>query len=192
VNEEHHKPSLDDLEAQAHRPHDAPPPPDARDASDRPAVVAEVSTCIVGLVTVALAVVVFVNARGLRAVNEPLGPAFFPTAVAAGLALVGGWMAFSTRNYLITAFGSIRQWTLDLHHVLGIGMVVVTLVLAALFMPVVGFWLVALVIYTVSAIVLQAPISWRIPAVGAVLAGLIVLIFDRLIDLSLPAGPWGF
>jgi putative tricarboxylic transport membrane protein len=155
-------------------------------------VVAEVSTCIVGIVMVVLGVAVFVNARGLRAANEPLGPGFFPTLIAVGLALVGVWLVVSTLGYLVNAFSSVADWTLDVRRIGAIAVVLLTLVLAALLLPIVGFWLVATIIYMVAAVVLQAPLSWRIPAIGATLAGLIVLLFDRLIELSLPAGPWGF
>lgn len=184
--------SLDDLEAASRRPDDAPPPHDARAASERPGVVTEVSTCIVGLVMVVLGIAVFVNARGLRAVNEPLGPGFFPIVVAVGLVLVGAWLVVSARGYLVTAFRSVGDWTLDVRRIGGIAVVLVTIVLAAVLLPIVGFWLVATIIYTISAVILQAPLSWRVPAIGAILAGLIVLVFDRLIELSLPAGPWGF
>ncbi|MGE2737330.1 tripartite tricarboxylate transporter TctB family protein [Mycolicibacterium vaccae] len=192
MTEPRKKPTLDELETRTHRSDEAPPPPDARAASDRPGVVNEVSTGIFGLVMIALGIVVFVDARGLRAVNEPLGPGFFPTVVAIGLVAVGVWLAAEGWRYLLPAFGSVREWTLDVRRIGGIAIVLVTLVLCALLMPFVGFWLVATVLYTVSAVILQAPFSWRIPAIGAILAGLIVLLFDRLIDLSLPAGPWGF
>lgn len=192
MNAEHHKRSLDDMETQAIRPADAPPSPDARNASDRPGVVSEVSTCIVGVAMVALAAAVFVSARGLRPVNEPLGPGFFPMIIAAGLALVGAWLVWSGRRYVMTAFSAVGEWSLDKRRIGGIAVVLVTLISAALLMPILGFWLVATVVYTVSAMVLQAPRTWRLPAIGAILAGLIVLLFDRLIDLSLPAGPWGF
>lgn len=184
--------SLDDLEAAAGRRDDAPPTIDARDASDRPGVVAGASTCIVGVVMVALATAILLDARGLRPGNEPLGPRFFPTVVAAGLVLVGAWLVGSQWRYLVGAFSSVDTWSLDVRRIGGIGAVLLTLVLAALLMPVIGFWLVATAVYTVSAFVLQAPRSWRVPAVGATLAASIVLVFDRLIDLSLPAGPWGF
>lgn len=192
MNAEHQKHSLDDMEIRAIRPQDAPPSPDARNASDRPGVLSEVSTCIVGVAMVVLAVAVFVNARGLRAVNEPLGPGFFPTIIAVGLALVGAWLVWSGRQYVIPAFSAVGDWSLDKRRIGGIAVVLVTLIMAALLMPILGFWLVATVVYTISALVLQAPRTWRVPAVGAVLAGMIVLVFDRLIDLSLPAGPWGF
>jgi putative tricarboxylic transport membrane protein len=192
VNADKHQHSLDDMEVSATRPEDAPPPPDARNASDRPGVLSEVSTCFVGLVMVGLALAVFFNARGLRAVNEPLGPGFFPTIIAAGLAVVGVWLVWSGLRYVVTAFSAVGDWSLDKRRIGGIAVVLLTLVLAAVLMPVTGFWLVATAIYTVSALVLQAPRTWRIPAIGAILAGLIVLLFDRLIDLSLPAGPWGF
>jgi putative tricarboxylic transport membrane protein len=192
MNAEHHKHSLDDMEVQAIRPQDAPPSSDARNASDRPGVLSEVSTFIVGVVMVALGVAVFVNARGLRAVNEPLGPGFFPTIIAVGLALVGAWLAWSGREYVLPAFSAVGDWSLDKGRIGGIAVVLVTLIMAALLMPILGFWLVATVVYTASALVLQSPRTWRVPAVGAILAGLIVLLFDRLIDLSLPAGPWGF
>lgn len=47
-------------------------------------------------------------------------------------------------------------------------------------------------LFTAAAVLLGAPRFGRTVAYGWALAAIVFLVFDRLIGLSLPTGPWGF
>jgi putative tricarboxylic transport membrane protein len=69
---------------------------------------------------------------------------------------------------------------------------VVALVVFAFLLPVVGFVVTSTVLFVAAAMLLGAPELWRTVAFGWALSAIVFLVFDRLIGLSLPTGPWGF
>lgn len=62
----------------------------------------------------------------------------------------------------------------------------------ALLLPVLGYVVSSAALFTGAALLLGAPSTWRTLAYGWTLAAVVFLVFDRLIGLTLPTGPWGF
>jgi putative tricarboxylic transport membrane protein len=62
----------------------------------------------------------------------------------------------------------------------------------ALLLPLLGYVVTATALFVAAALLLGAPRDWRVIAWGWALAAVVFLVFDRLIGLTLPAGPWGF
>jgi putative tricarboxylic transport membrane protein len=144
---------------------------------------------LLGLLMVIGAVVVLVDAAGLRAPDDAvLGPAAAPTLIGVLLGLVGGALAFQGRRVLRTAAGlkgeARRLWRL--------GALVVILIAYAFLLPILGYVVCSAGLFTGAALLLGAPHPARIVAYGWTLAVLTFVVFDRLIGLTLPAGPWGF
>jgi len=71
------------------------------------------------------------------------------------------------------------------------GMVVV-LIAFALLLPLLGYVVCAALLFTGAALLLGAPRPLTVLAYGWTLAIVVFLVFDRLIGLALPVGPWGF
>jgi putative tricarboxylic transport membrane protein len=69
---------------------------------------------------------------------------------------------------------------------------VAALVAFALLLPVLGYVVCAAALFVAAAWLLDAPRDWRVPVWGWALAAVVFLVFDRLIGLTLPTGPWGF
>lgn len=169
----------------------APPSAVAARSVDHPAVVSGAVTVVVGLLLVVAAVVVLVDAASLRPTSEPLGPAAFPTIIGVLLALVGAALvAVNLRFALVVLRRGAGQMSPRLWAVLGL---LLGIVAYGVLLPFVGFTLVSVALFTAAATVLGSPRPWwRLALYGLVLAGVIVLLFDRVIGLALPAGPWGF
>jgi putative tricarboxylic transport membrane protein len=171
------------------------PPPVA--AGSYPAVVAGVSSLLVGAVMVIGAVLVIVDALRLPASTDPLGPAAFPLVIGGLLGVLGGGLVaanvrFATVLLRSRRSGIARGQLLDRGSLLRAALVLVALILFALVLPFAGFFLSAAALYVVGALLLGAPRGWHLPIAAVLIAGSVVLIFDRLIGLTLPAGPWGF
>ena len=140
---------------------------------------------LLGLVMVVAAVVVLVDAARLRDSDEALGPAAAPTLLGVLLGLIGGALAFQSRHFLRTP--EIRPARLG-----RLAVLVAALVAFAVLLPLMGFVVCAAGLFTVAALLLGAPRPARVAAYGWTLAVVVFLIFDVLIGLSLPTGPWGF
>jgi putative tricarboxylic transport membrane protein len=57
---------------------------------------------------------------------------------------------------------------------------------------VLGFVVTSTALFVAAAMLLGAPRTWHILAYGWALSAIVFLVFDRLIGLTLPSGPWGF
>ncbi|WP_433830338.1 tripartite tricarboxylate transporter TctB family protein [Actinoplanes sp. CA-015351] len=134
------------------------------------------------------AVVVLVDAARLRDSEEAVGPAAAPMLIGTLLGVLGGVLAWqgarSVRTVAGPEKGERRLWRL--------AALVVTLVAFAFVLPIFGYVLSSAALFTAAALLLGAPHPARVVAYGWTLAAVAFLIFDRLIGLSLPAGPWGF
>ncbi|WP_127502667.1 tripartite tricarboxylate transporter TctB family protein [Actinoplanes solisilvae] len=140
---------------------------------------------LLGVIMVIAAVVVLVDAARLRDSDDALGPAAAPTLLGVLLGLVGGALAFQSRHFLRTPKARPA-------HLWRLAVLVVTLVVYALLLPLMGFVVCGTGLFTVAALLLGAPHPARVVAYGWTLAVVVFLVFDVLIGLSLPAGPWGF
>ena len=72
------------------------------------------------------------------------------------------------------------------------GGLVAALLLFAVLLPVLGYVVSSAALFVAAALLLGAPRGWTVVAYGWALAAVVFLVFDRLIGLTLPAGPWGF
>ena len=119
-----------------------------------------------------------------------IGPAAVPTVVGILLGVVGVVMAarawWELRRAAPGPALPPRGRLIRLAAMIGV------LVGFAVLLPVLGYVVCAALLFTGAALLLGAPHPARTAAYGWTLAGLVFLLFDRLIGLALPTGPWGF
>jgi putative tricarboxylic transport membrane protein len=142
-----------------------------------------------GVVMMVGAVVVLVDAASLRPSDEFVGPAAAPTAVGILLGVLGALLVLQSGRHLRSA--TARQ-ALPHRRLLRLAAMVALLVAFAVLLPILGYVVASTLLFTGAALLLGAPHPARIAAYGWTLAGVVFLVFDRLIGLALPAGPWGF
>jgi putative tricarboxylic transport membrane protein len=162
---------------------DAQPP---ERVPDRNTVLA--SAAFGGVMLVA-AVLVVVDAVRLPETSEAVGPAAVPLPVGVLLGVVGAALLVQARAQLSTAS---RQSTWPPRAGLRLLGMVVALVAFAVLLPVLGYVVSSAALFVAAAMLLGAPRFWRTVGYGWALAAIVFLVFDRLIGLSLPTGPWGF
>ena len=162
---------------------DTMPPPEG---TDRRTVLASAAF---GAVMLVAAVLVIVDALRLPETNAAVGPAAVPLPVGVLLGVVGAGLLVQARAQLGTAVRG-KAWPPRAGLRL-LGMVA-ALVAFALLLPVLGFVVASTALFVAAAILLGAPNFWRTVAYGWALSAIVFLLFDRLIGLSLPTGPWGF
>jgi putative tricarboxylic transport membrane protein len=147
------------------------------------------ASAALGVVMMIGAVVVLVDAASLRPSDEVVGPAAAPTAVGVLLGVLGALLVLQAGRHLRTA--TARQ-ELPHRRLLRLAAMVALLVAFAVVLPWVGYVVASALLFTGAALLLGAPRPARTAAYGWTLAGVVYLLFDRLIGLALPAGPWGF
>ena len=162
------------------------PEPPAGDAPDRHTVLATVA--FGGLMLLA-AVLVVANALALPDTGAVVGPAAVPLPVGVLLGLLGVGLILRSRAELRGAVAG-RVW--QPRGGLRVLALVGALLAFALLLPVLGYVVSSAALFVAAALLLGAPRGWKVVAYGWALAALIFLVFDRLIGLTLPAGPWGF
>jgi putative tricarboxylic transport membrane protein len=161
--------------------------PEAMSAQEREQSQAR-ATLLLGLLMIVAAVVVLVDAANLRESDDALGPAAAPTLIGILLGLLGGALAAQGARSLRTTHG----FALDARRLRRLALMVGLLVAFALLLPLLGYVVSSAGLFTGAALLLGAPHPARVAAYGWTLAAVAFLIFDRLIGLSLPTGPWGF
>jgi putative tricarboxylic transport membrane protein len=155
-------------------------------AVDRHTVLA---TAGFGALLLLAGVLVIVDAVRLPATSAVVGPAVVPLPVGVLLGAVGAGLLVQARMQLRSAEPG-RPWQPRAGlRVLGL---VAALVGFALLLPLLGYVVTATALFVAAALLLDAPRDWRVLAWGWALAAVVFLVFDRLIGLTLPAGPWGF
>jgi putative tricarboxylic transport membrane protein len=142
-----------------------------------------------GIVMMAGAVVVLIDAASLRPSDAAVGPAVAPTAVGVLLGLLGALMLLQSGRHLRAA--TARQ-ALPHRRLLRLAAMVLLLVAYAVLLPIFGYVVSSTLLFTGAALLLGAPHPVRTLAYGWTLAGVVFLVFDRLIGLAMPVGPWGF
>jgi putative tricarboxylic transport membrane protein len=172
----------------ADRPEDVgeAPPAEATDVPDRHTVLA---TAGFGALMLVLAVLVVANSLALPATTAVVGPAAVPLPLGVLLGVLGALLLVRSRTQLRTAAAGTAWEPRGGLRVLAL---VVVLVAFALLLPVLGYVVSSAALFVAAALLLGAPRGWKVVAYGWALAGLVFLVFDRLIGLTLPAGPWGF
>jgi putative tricarboxylic transport membrane protein len=147
------------------------------------------ATMGLGAVMVLMAVVVLVTAVGLDNGGTLVGPATAPYVIGVLLLVTGGLMvARGRRDMGVWEYSdhTDRQDWLRAAALLGV------LVAFAVLMPLVGYVGAATLLFGTSAVVLGAPDRVRAYLYGFIVATVVFLLFDGLIGITLPAGPWGF
>ena len=169
--------------------HPATPVTEDAAAPDRRAAI---STLVLGLLMVAGGVLVVLDALSLPDTSAVVGPAAVPLPVGVLLAAIGAVLAVralpGARSR--TDAADDRQaarpgWT-------KVAVLAAAVVAFAVLLPLLGYVVCATALFTAAALLLGAPRDWRVPAYGWALAAIVFLVFDRLIGLTLPGGPWGF
>jgi putative tricarboxylic transport membrane protein len=188
------RPGLETTELQVREraEHTAPPPPEAFAAGAYPAVLSGATTAIVGVIMAIVAVFVLIDAARLPAASDPLGPAAFPIIIGSLLGLVGLALAIVNHRYALVLLRVRRSGVVRRGRGGRTVLVLVALLAFAALLPLVGFFLAAALLYVAVALLLGAPRGWHLAVTAVLVAGAIVLLFDRIIGLTLPAGPWGF
>jgi putative tricarboxylic transport membrane protein len=161
-------------------------------AEDQPVTVDRhtvLATAVFGGLLVLAAVLVIVDAVRLPATSAVVGPAAVPLPVGVALGAVGAGLLVDARRKLPRA-GAGTPWQPRAGlRVLGL---VAALVGFALLLPLLGYVVTATALFVAAALLLDAPRDWRVLAWGWALSAVVFLVFDRLIGLTLPSGPWGF
>ncbi|WP_162788349.1 tripartite tricarboxylate transporter TctB family protein [Amycolatopsis albispora] len=147
------------------------------------------ATLAFGALMLVAAVLVVVDAVGLPETSAVVGPAAVPLPVGVLLAVVGAALLVRSRAQLATATPGADR---PPHGVLRVVALVGTLAAFALLLPVLGYVVCSAALFTATAMLLGAPRRPSTAAIGWTLAAVVFLVFDRLIGLTLPAGPWGF
>jgi putative tricarboxylic transport membrane protein len=142
-----------------------------------------------GAVMLVGAVLVIVDAVRLPKTSEAIGPAAVPLPVGVLLGIVGAALLVQARTELGTAS---RETTWQPRAGLRLLGMLVALVAFAVLLPVLGYVVSSAALFVAAATLLGAPRFWRTVGYGWTLAAVVFLVFDRLIGLSLPTGPWGF
>jgi putative tricarboxylic transport membrane protein len=160
------------------------PPPD--EVPDRNTVLASGAF---GALMLIAAVLVIVDAVGLPDTTAVIGPAAVPLPVGVLLGVVGAALVVQAR----AGYGSAtRGQTYQSRAGLRVLAMVIALIGFAVLLPVLGYVVSAAALFVAAAMLLGAPAFWRTVAYGWTLAAIVFLLFDRLIRLNLPTGPWGF
>ena len=147
------------------------------------------ATAVFGALMLVAAVLVIVDAVRLPDTGAVVGPAAVPLPVGVLLGVVGAGLLVDARAKLRRATPGEPWQPRSGLRVLGL---VVALVAFALLLPVLGYVVCATGLFVAAAFLLGAPRDWRVPVWGWALAAVVFLVFDRLIGLTLPTGPWGF
>lgn len=149
----------------------------------------ELASALFGVLMMVAGAVVIVDALRLPDTSGTFSPAAVPLPVGVLLGVVGLGLLVQARGRLGSAAPS-RHWPPAA--VLRVLALVATIVAFALLLPLLGYVVSSAALYSAAAMLLGAPRSLQTVATGWALAALIFLVFDRLIGLTLPAGPWGF
>ena len=147
------------------------------------------ATMILGAVMLAMAVVVLVQATQLDNRGEVVGAATAPWVVGLLLFLVGALLVVRGRRDMgvweVSEHTTPQDWK-------RIGLLLAVLIGFALVVPFAGYVVSATLLFGTTAIVLGAPYRLRSFAYGWCVAACVYLVFDVVIGIALPAGPWGF
>ncbi|GAB3687624.1 tripartite tricarboxylate transporter TctB family protein [Saccharopolyspora tripterygii] len=140
-----------------------------------------------GALMLLASVVLVVDAMGLPDQGSAMGPAVMPVVVAVLMAAVG--IGLLVRSGIGLSGAEREEVSGARWRVVGLAAVLLAF---AVLLPVIGYVVAATGLFVAAALLLGAPRRWVVLAYGWALAAAVFLVFDRLIGLSLPSGPWGF
>ncbi|GAA5146611.1 hypothetical protein GCM10023321_06320 [Pseudonocardia eucalypti] len=171
------------------------------------------ATALFALLLLVGAVVMIADGARRPAGGPGLGPGAAPVAIGALLGLVGAGLLVQARAALRfrspekpepepdsqsgdgmsqISTQSSSAWKSAAGGWWRVGALVAVLLAFAVLLPIVGYVVSSAGLFAAAALLLGAPRSWNVLAYGWAVAAIAFLVFDRLIGLSLPVGPWGF
>lgn len=150
------------------------------------------ATLVLGAVLLVTAVVTLTQATRLSNSGNAVGPATAPWVLGTLTLLVAVLMVLRGRRDLADATQQVSWHQTSPQDWKRLGVLLVALVVFGVVNPWLGYVVSATLLFGVTAIVLGAPHRPKAFAYGFVVAGVIYLLFDVLIGISLPAAVWGF
>ena len=150
------------------------------------------ATLVLGVILVVVAIATITQASTLSNGGNAVGPATAPWVIGALLLVVGVLMSWHGRRELNDATQATPWHQTGLQDWKRLGILIAALVVFAIVNPFLGYVVSATLLFGVTAIVLGAPHRAKAFAYGFIVAGVIYLLFDVVIGISLPAAVWGF
>jgi putative tricarboxylic transport membrane protein len=150
------------------------------------------ATLVLGGVLVLLGIATVTQASRLSNNGNSVGPATAPWVVGTLLLVVGVLMALRGRRELEDVTSATPSHQTSPQDWKRLGILLVALLLFAVVNPYLGYVVSATLLFGLTAIVLGAPDRAKAFAYGFIVAGVVFLIFDVIIGITLPAAVWGF
>jgi putative tricarboxylic transport membrane protein len=142
---------------------------------------------LAGLLAAGLGLAVVLFARTFPPMpGQNIGPALFPTLTGVGLLGFGMWMVIADRS-TGGAWFRVAEWARRPRMVANFALVIVALVVYALLLPPVGFFLTSMVFLAVLMTAFGAPPRWALP-IAVVVTFVIHYVFYSWLRVPLP---WG-
>ncbi|MER7556120.1 tripartite tricarboxylate transporter TctB family protein [Nocardioides sp. NPDC126508] len=174
------------------RPEDVVPADDARDPDQQLSTDQRrtaLATVILGGLMVAFGVVVLIQAILLDNEAHVVGPATMPWVVAVLLVAIGSTLGVRAGRDLgawrLAPQTSPQDWKRA-------ALLLAVLLLFAVVVTRLGYVVSATLLFGTAAVLLGSPARLRAYVYGWSVSVAVFLVFDVLIGIALPAGPWGF
>lgn len=147
----------------------------------------KLSDTLSGVLTAIFGLAVLLYARTFPPMpGQPIGPALFPSVIGIGLIVFGGALALAARGVRGPAL-VVDAWVRGAHTVLAFALVVVDVVLYALVVDVLGFFITAFLFLTVLFLTFGVPRRYIAPVAAVVTLG---IHYGFYTVLRVPL-PWG-
>ena len=150
------------------------------------------ATLVLGALVIIFGIVTVTQATRLSNNGNAVGPATAPWVVGTLLLVVGVLMTLRGRRELADVTSPTPSHQTSPQDWKRLGILLVALLIFAVVNPFLGYVASATLLFGLTAIVLGAPNRAKSFAYGFVVAGIVFLIFDVIIGITLPAGIWGF
>jgi putative tricarboxylic transport membrane protein len=147
----------------------------------------KLSDALSGVLTALFGLAVLLYARTFPPMpGQPIGPALFPSVIGIGLIVFGGALALAARGAGTPAL-VVDAWVRGPHTVLAFALVVADVVLYALVVDVLGFFITAFLFLAVLFLTFGVPRRYIAPVAAAVTVG---IHYGFYTVLRVPL-PWG-
>jgi putative tricarboxylic transport membrane protein len=121
-----------------------------------------------------------------------VGPRVFPIAVSLLLLVISGWFLLRVTRWPDRELGQHVAAEARTTHWPSLGLTLLALLLYPFALNSLGYVVATTFFFPVVARILGSRSPWRDLLVGVLLAGLVYLVFTRLLNVRLPAGVLGF
>jgi putative tricarboxylic transport membrane protein len=150
------------------------------------------ATLVLGVVLLVFGIATVTQATRLSNNGNAVGPATAPWVIGTLLLVVGVLMTLRGRREFADTSSEVPSHQTNPQDWKRLGVLLVALLVFAVVNPFLGYVVSATLLFGLTAIVLGAPDRAKSFAYGFVVAGVVFLIFDVVIGITLPAGIWGF